>query len=85
MSSVNSYEMLILNNKNIKCDIIYLNPSSIKDNINIYHNLLINNGIIFGPNYDDLDIKNIIDDFSYNHPSFTLTIKNNIWILNKFN
>jgi hypothetical protein len=81
MSSINSYQ--ILNDNNIKCDIIYLNPSFIIDNINIYFNLLNNNGILFGPNYDDLDIKNVIDEFSYNNPSYILTIINNIWIFNK--
>jgi hypothetical protein len=83
MSSINAYQ--VFNNYNFKCDIIYLNSSSIIHNINIYVNLLNNNGILFGPNYDDLYIKNIIDEFLYNNPLFTLNIINDMWILNKFN
>jgi len=76
----------ILNNYNIKFNIIFLNCyydyDSVTYNLNVYWKILKINGYIFGDYYNKINIKNAIDDFSNNH-NISLLIYDTFWVINK--
>jgi hypothetical protein len=56
----------------------------VKTNLNKFWKLLKINGYIFGDNYNILETKQAIDEFS-DEVNISITLNENIWILKKNN
>lgn len=77
-----------LKHLNIKADLIYIDAShdkqSVLEDINMYMNLLTDNGIIFGDDYNAWKgVREAVDDYVKDN-NFVLEIfENNFWIIEK--
>ena len=78
----------ILQYYNISAHIIFVDSTcdyfSVKTNLNKFWKLLKINGCIFGDNYNILETKQAIDEFS-DEVNISITLNENIWILKKNN